>query len=489
MTPRAAWYMIAGMFLHLYGAIGYLFNRPMPAWLKPIATVSYFVAGMAGAYTTLAIFFVAAGVALDHSVLLTIGCIMMAAVAFFAKAFVKLCEKVAPIIMNVFGWVLNPAGLHLTQIDLGVQEFLADMGMGFLMISSFALLGKDVGLQFQTVSWVGVGILVAIIIASGAKINWRRRLMVMFTAIYVVLHLFLVKVPGLRRISAAAVNWVGDTLNAGADLFIANLGITDPTTKGIVGIVLGLLCFAFAGWIIGKITNSIPASGTPTTGTTGTGATNAPAAPAQPAGGHGHGGGHGGEFNWPAFAIAALAIIVICFLVWLTRPTVQFIPASPVVVTTTPAPTPVVYAPTPTSRTIKFRLDPKQLEQVIATVKGGDKLVWEADKSSVVCQVSKETTRCAPPTGLKVGPSDFTADEWANPDLHLREYPVRKANFLGLVGYIGNDQLTIGSHYEYLVPNNAGENVEVRMGHNLDQRLAPFATDGHTGTLTVTSYK
>src|SRR4051812_8997897 len=118
-------YLLAMPFVLLYGIIGRIFGRRM------ITTIAMVATGLAGTYFITAILFIAAGVAYNRSVQLTIGFIMIAALAIGVRTLVSFCEKLAGPIMAVFGWALNPVGLHLTQIDLRIQVLLTDIGMAF----------------------------------------------------------------------------------------------------------------------------------------------------------------------------------------------------------------------------------------------------------------------------------------------------------------------------------------------------------------------
>ncbi len=178
-----------------------------------------------------------------------------------------------------------------------------------------------------------------------------------------------------------------------------------------------------------------------------------------------------------------------------TPPLWQSTPQPPQNTATAPVPTPAALPPAPTSRTwaVRFQLDAKQLQQTVpitpdkpVKVRDYDDLVWNADPASRACQVAADKTDCAGPNGQTSRPMDYTPLQWADPNYFLAEYPVREAYFQELVGYIGDQKIVIGIYRKYTVPPGTGE-VVLLMGENIQERLAPWATGGHSGTLTVTS--
>jgi hypothetical protein len=174
-----------------------------PRYIHNVRTAAVVATGLAGMYFVLAGLFVAGGIAKDQPVLLTVGLILMAILAILTKAFVQLCERIAPIVMRLFGGVLNPVGLHLTQIDLGVQELLTDIGMCFIMCSVFALDGQKIGLTLPMIGWCSLASLVAIVILSGQKISNRRKLMVGATALFVIFLVLFHLSPATKQLASA----------------------------------------------------------------------------------------------------------------------------------------------------------------------------------------------------------------------------------------------------------------------------------------------
>jgi len=198
--------LIAVNFATLIGMI--VKGRP-PArvrrWAQTAGRIVEVVAAIAMFYLALSFLLVIAGIKYDNPVTMYVGFALLTVSSLSVKALVGFCETLAKPFMGMFGTALNRVGVAVPQIDLGVQEMLTDISMCLLMCGVFALDGRDIGLTLACVSWVSLASLIAMIIMAGAQITIRRRLMVMFVAIFVIAHVMFELSPAFKEVVSAAV--------------------------------------------------------------------------------------------------------------------------------------------------------------------------------------------------------------------------------------------------------------------------------------------
>lgn len=204
--------------LVVYGIIGQIFHRRLPRWVKNMATAVVVVTGVAGFYMVISTWLLASGIAHNNPTTMFIGFSLLAISAHSTKTFVKFCEGLAGIIMATFGWALNPLGIHLTQIDLGVQEDLTDISMALIMSSVCALNGGEIGLTLSVTGWVSIISLVALVIISGAKITIRRKIMGGVTALFVVTFCMFSLIPATQEFAQAGAEHLQVGVRRAADV-------------------------------------------------------------------------------------------------------------------------------------------------------------------------------------------------------------------------------------------------------------------------------